>query len=358
MTRTVLWWGRFDPHYARNQLLMRLFAELGWRITTFHPRVSRFGDWEARMRRVAPPDLVWVPAFRQRDLAAAARWAHAHGIPLIADPLISAYDKQVYERHKWAPESRTAEKLRRSEGALLALADAVVVDTPAHAAFFHDALAVPEEKLHLIWVGAEEAHFRPTPLPPLTETGPEALFWGSFLPLHGPQTIVAAAQIYCGPPLRLTLIGSGPLYAACAQSAVGFPPNVTFTLAPPIPYEQLPERVSAAHFVLGVFGDTPKAARVIPNKVFQGMASGRPVVTRTAPSYPPEVRDKPATETGLLWVPPADPAALAATLAKLASEPPEQWQRLGEAAAATFRTHFAEAVIRAQLAALLARLGF
>jgi len=337
---------------------MRLFVELGWRIATFRPRVSRFGDWEARLRRLAPPDLVWVPGFRQRDLAAAARWAHAHGIALIADPLISAYAKQVFERHKWAPDSRAAERLRRSEGALFALADAVVADTPAHAAFFHEALGVPEEKLHLIWLGAEEAHFRPTPLPPPSEAGPEALFWGSFLPLHGPQTIVAAAQIYHGPPLRLTLIGSGPLYAACAQSATGLAPNITFTLAPPIPYERLPERVSSAHFVLGYFGDTPQAARAISNKVFQGMASGRPVVTRTAPSYPPEVRDKPATETGLLWVPPADPAALAATLATLAGDSPQHWQRLGAAAAATFRTHFAEAVIRAQLAALLARLGF
>lgn len=355
MNPTVLWWGRFDPLYARNAFLMRLFGELGWQVVSFRPRWSPLGQWEAALRPLPKPSLVWVPAFRQRDIAAAAAWARTRSVPLIIDPLISAYDKQVFERRKFDPGSARAERLHRWEAQCFSLADAVVVDTPAHADFFHEALAVPREKLHLIWVGADEARFRATPLPPNPEAGPEALFWGSFLPLHGPETIVAAAQCYQGPPLRLTLIGDGPLLARCQALAhdAPLPPKLTLTFAPPISYDALPERIAQAHFVLGIFGATPKAERVIPNKVFQGLASGRPVVTRQAPSYPEPVIQE--TASGLLWVPAADPNALARCLTELAASAPAHWQRLGEAARTTFLRHFNETTIRRQLAALLAR---
>ena len=122
---------------------------------------------------------------------------------------------------------------------------------------------------------------------------------------------------------------------------------------PPISYDALPERIAQAHFVLGIFGATPKAERVIPNKVFQGLASGRPVVTRQAPSYPEPVIQE--TASGLLWVPAADPNALARCLTELAASAPAHWQRLGEAARTTFLRHFNETTIRRQLAALLAR---
>ncbi len=51
-------------------------------------------------------------------------------------------------------------------------------------------------------------------------------------------------------------------------------------------YEQLPDRIHQADVLLGVLGTTPKAGRVIFNKVFQSLARGRVVVTRSAGAYP------------------------------------------------------------------------
>ena len=348
---TVLWWGRFDPDYSRNRILRKLLAELGWRVTDFHPRFSALGDGEARLRGLPRPDLVWVPCFRQRDLAAAHRWARRQGVPLVFDPLISAYDKQVDERGKLDANSPKAGRLLAWEQGLFRHADLVLADTPAHADYFAATLGVPREHLAVVYVGAEAALFTPAPLPEIRGDAPlEALFYGSFIPLQGPGVVVEAARLYQGPPVRWTLLGDGPLRAACEEMARGMA-NVRFEDW--LPYAQVPERVRRAHILLGVFGTTPKAGRVIPNKVYQALACGRPVVTRRAPAYPETLLE--GSGMGLVWTGAGDARGLADQVAALVRAP-EQLSRLGEAAAATSQRHFSEAAIRQQLRAALLRL--
>ena len=113
--KKVLWWGRFDPGYSRNRVYISLFKKLGWEVDFFFVKVwPRFGDVEAFLRGLqfrAKPDLVWVPVARQRDVLAACRWAHRRGIPVIFDPMISAWDKKVLEQLKWKAEEPRAKKL-------------------------------------------------------------------------------------------------------------------------------------------------------------------------------------------------------------------------------------------------------
>lgn len=349
----MLWWGRFDPAYARNRILRRLLAELGWQVRDFRPRLSMLGDWEARLRRLPKPDLVWVPCFRQRDLIAASHWARSHDVPLLFDPLISAYDKQVDERGKLAADSPRARRFLAWERKLFAGADRVLADTPAHADYFAKVLDVPRHKLAVVYVGAEEACFRPEPVAPKAEGETlEALFYGSFIPLQGPGVVIEAARLYQGPPLKWTLLGNGPLRKTCEQQAAGLK-NVTFEDW--IPYEQIPDRIRRADILLGVFGTTPKAGRVIPNKVFQALACGRPVVTRSAEAYPVELAG--TENSGLVWVGAGagDAQGLANCAAKLAADR-EAMNQLGKTAAETSQRYFSEAVVRQQLREVLAGL--
>lgn len=344
---TVLWWGRFDPGYARNRILRRLLADIGWQVRDFHPALSVAGDWEASLCGVRKPDLVWVPCFRQRDLAAAGRWARAQGVPLMFDPLISAYDKQVDERGKLAAESPHARRLLAWERGLFARADRVLADTPAHADYFAQTLGVPRHKLAVVYVGAEASVFNPQPL--ADRAGPlEALFYGSFIPLQGPGVVVEAARLYQGPPVKWTLLGDGPLRTDCERQAAGLD-NVCFEDW--LPYEELPARIARADILLGVFGTTPKAGRVIPNKVYQSLACGRAVVTRAASAYPAELAE--AENSGLIWAAAGDAHALAEQVATLAADR-DKLRQLGLAAAETSRQYFSEQVVRQQLEACLA----
>lgn len=340
----VLWWGRFDPGYSRNRILRKQFIDLGWQLRDFHPKYAPLGDWEAWLNRMPKPDLVWVPCFRQRDLAAAARWAKRQGVPVAFDPLISAYDKQVGERGKLTAGSAQANTLLSWERELFMRPDLVLADTPAHAAYFAETLGVKKDRLAVVYVGAEETLFKPEPQQAGEKEVPlEALFYGSFIQLQGPEVVIEAARLYQGPPVKWTLLGQGPLRKLCEERAAGLE-NVSFENW--LPYEKLPGRIHRANVLLGVFGATPKAGRVIPNKVYQALACGRAVITRPADAYPDSLRNQ--ENSGLIWSPGGDAHSLANHLAVLAADR-DKLRRLGEAAAATSQKYFSEAVVRSQL---------
>ena len=344
--KRVLWWGRFDLDYSRNRILRQAYASLGWRVVDFHPWFSPFGDIEALLRRAPSADLVHVPCFRQRDIAAAHRHARRHGLQLLIDPLISAYDKQVFEREKFSQHSTQAEHLLRAERKLFQDADIVFADTSGHAHFFAETLGVAQDKVHIVYVGAEDALFTPAPVVHTPNDPIEVLFYGSFIPLQGPQVIIEAARLYQGPPVNWVLLGSGPLLDDCKSKAQGLP-NVTFEDW--LPYANLPDRIRRADILLGVFGTTPKARRVIPNKVFQALACGKPVVTLRAPTYPTQVGEG---EVGIIFIAAGRPDELADAIGRLAASP-ARLQHHGQASRALYQRHFSFKHIQRQLAAAL-----
>ncbi len=269
------------------------------------------------------------------------------------DPLISAYDKQVFERGKFPADSRQGRRLRTWEARLLRSGG---LRLGRHRRpmpnFSARSLVSPRQKLCVVPVGAEEELFRPQPFPVRGPDAPlEALFFGSFIPLQGPQVIVEAARRYQGPPVLWTLVGAGPLLAECRERAADLP-QVRFEGW--VPYPELPARIARADILLGIFGTTAKAARVVPNKVYQAAACGRPLVTLRSPAYPPELLAQ--ADSGFSWVPPGDPAALAAAVAALAAER-ANLPRRGAAARASYDKYLSVAHIRNQLAAALTSLG-
>jgi glycosyltransferase involved in cell wall biosynthesis len=341
--KRVLWWGRFDPEYSRNRILRQAYAALGWQIVDFYPLLSPIGDVEAWLRRPLHTTLVHVPCFRQRDIAAATRYARRLSVPLLIDPLISAYDKQVFEREKFPEHSTQGQRLLREEQKLFQNADIVLADTSEHARFFVETLGVAPKRVHIVYVGAEEALFTPAPQLQPPSSPIEVLFYGSFIPLQGPQVIVEAARCYQGPPVNWVLLGNGPLLDECKSKAKGLA-NVTFENW--LPYSDLPERIRRADILLGVFGSTPKAQRVIPNKVFQALACGKPVITCAAPTYPLTIRN---AGKGIFFVAAGKPDELADAIGRLALQP-EQLQDHGRASRSIYEQNFSFKQIEQQLA--------
>ncbi|MDA3926441.1 MAG: glycosyltransferase [Kiritimatiellae bacterium] len=300
--RQLIWWGRSDPAYSRNAIMIQALDSLGWEILYFRPHLSAIADLEATLRIRERPTAIWVPAFRQRDYPAARRFSRRLNIPVIFDPLISSYDKRVFEFRKIQEGSRKAARLQMWETSMFSSADLVIADTISHKVYFEQELGARPERCFVVPVGADSDVFKPQ-LFHKKNNPPEAFFYGSFLPLHGVETVIKAARI-C-PEVKWTLLGNGALRTQCEDLASGLS-NLHFEN--PIPYQELSSRIGKADVVLGVFGTTPKAGRVIPNKVFQALACGRPVVTRASEAYPAEIRKG---DNGLHFVQPGNPQALA-----------------------------------------------
>ena len=120
----------------------------------------------------------------------------------------------------------------------------------------------------MCFVGAEDRLFQPGWTPPARFV---ALFIGKLIPLQGVETILAAARL--APEVDFRIVGSGQL----DKLLVPRPPNVEHV--PWLDYELLPGAIRSAGCALGIFGTGAKARRVIPNKAFQALACGAPLIT-------------------------------------------------------------------------------
>jgi glycosyltransferase involved in cell wall biosynthesis len=252
-------------------------------------------------REEADFDVLVVGYPGQLDLPAARR--AARGKPIVFNPLVSLWDTWVADRRRFTPGSAAGRALARIDSAAFRAADLVVADTEQSAAFFADLAHMPAERFAVCLVGAEERVFHPV-------WSPESdfLFVGKLIPLHGLETILAAARLV--PDLRITVAGRGQLDALLETR----PPNVEWV--PWIEYDRLGDAYRGCLCALGIFGTSAKAARVVPNKVFQALACGAPVITADTPATRELLTDR---ESALL-VPPGDAEALAEALRTAAGD--------------------------------------
>ena len=270
----------------------------------------------------------------------AARHA-ARGAPVVFNPLVSLSDTFVDDRARFRPGTPAARALTAVDRRALRAADLVVADTRAHAEHLAEIAGLDPNRVAVCFVGAEERLFRPgwAPQEPFA-----CLFVGKLIPLHGLETILAAARL--APELRIRVVGSGQLDGLLADR----PANVEHV--PWVEYERLPGELHRVHCALGVFGTSGKAGRVIPNKAFQALACGTPLVTADTPA----ARELLADGESALLVPPGNAEALAQALRRLAGDPGLA-RALSAGGLAAYREHASEDVLGARWRRLLEELA-
>jgi glycosyltransferase involved in cell wall biosynthesis len=365
----IMWLGTYEREYPRARVLVEGLREIGVDVVERHRPV-----WE-RERHKAGGFLRPVPLARAGGRFAAAwaglaaegarepgvdaivagypaqpdalpAWcvARARRVPLVVDMMISLADTLAGDRDRAGRLAGAA--LAGIDRAALRAGDLIVADTAAGADWLAERFAVPRTRLAVVPVGAEPERF-----PPVPEPGgpPVALFYGKLAPLHGVATVLEAARRPGAP--RLRLIGDGQLGPWLAgELARDRPRGLSWERW--VPYESLGGEVARAAICLGVFGESEKAGRVVPNKVWQAMAAARPVVTADTPAAREVLEDG----RSALLVPPGDPAALAAALSRLAGDPALR-RRLGAAGRAAYLELGAPAAVAARLREAIDRLS-
>ncbi|HUH14825.1 MAG TPA: glycosyltransferase [Gaiellaceae bacterium] len=359
MSPRVLYFGTYERGYPRNAQVISCLRGAGVEVVERHVGVwehrrHKWASGPAAAARLAVAEARLLAAARARgerfdavivgypghfDLPA-ARWA-ARGGPVIFNPLVSLHETLVEDRRRFAPGSLAARLLLGIDRLALRRADLVVADTDQNARHLVALGGIPRQRVETCFVGAEERLFRPTWRTPESFT---ALFVGKLIPLHGVETILAAATL--APELSFRVVGSGQLDAVLRDRS----PNVDWVEW--VDYERLPQELERAGCALGVFGTSAKAARVVPNKAFQALACGVPLVTADTPAARELLRDGESA----LFVPAGDPGALAAAVRRLAADP-ALGRRLGEGGHAAYLEHASERVLGERWRGLVERLA-
>jgi glycosyltransferase involved in cell wall biosynthesis len=155
------------------------------------------------------------------------------------------------------------------------------------------------------------------------------VFFGLFTPLQGAVTIgEAIGMLTPTDGVEFTMIGSGQDLDAARAAARG---GAATAWVPWVDSAELPGVVARHDVGIGITGTTPKALKVVPNKVYQCAAAGLAVVTSDSA---PQRR---AFGDAVVGVPPGDAAALAAALRGLATDRGRLAERRAAASAAAER---------------------
>jgi glycosyltransferase involved in cell wall biosynthesis len=335
----LVFWGTYDKGKPRVRILVRGLQENNARvsechsevwdnvedksqITDFIPRIilifrwlSRYPSLVWRFVRMPRYDAVIVPYMGQLDVLVLWPFAKARGIPIVWDAFISLYNTVVEDRKlisRWNP---LAKIIFYWEWLACKAADIIILDTQAHADYFVETFRVPTDKVHTVFVGAEPEFFSRTDK--MLAVDPDILtilFYGQFIPLHGIETIVRAAKLSRNDNLRWIIIGKGQEEKKIS-SMLKNEPLENLTWLPWVNYDELIDWIRKSDICLGIFGDSDKASRVIPNKVFQIIMSGKPLITRDSPAIKELLN---ADMPGVRLIPPSDPYALIAAVGELA----------------------------------------
>ena len=373
----IVYFGGYDRGLGRNRILMEGLGASGaelmecaaplWRSTedklaaagarpaavaTLLPRLA--WSWATLLRRHArlpAYQAMVVGATAHLDLPLAARLAHRRGAALVFDPLVSATET-LEDRGILAAGSRRLAAVAALERRLWQLPGGILADSATHAEAWATALRLDRAHLAVLPVGSiplgdgppREARI------PTVEEPLRVLYFGQYIPLHGVEVILSAAdRLRDDARIRFQLVGRGQTLEAAEAMALRLRlPNVDFH---PVwlPLDQLYRRfILPADLCLGIFGDRPKTTRVVPYKVYTALAAGRPVISTDSPA----VRELLTPGREIHVVPPGDPAALATAVLAL-TERPEQRLALAVAGHEAWRQRFSPRILGEALLTLL-----
>ena len=311
---TILYFGSYNPDYARNRVLIDGLRQNGVEVIECRDNssgVRKFINlfkkhWQLRNRYD-----VMVVGFLGQQIAPFARLITRK--PIIFDAFLSLYDSNVFDRKTVKRRSIRAFYYWILDWLSMRLADIVLFDTDQHIKYASKEFGININKFRRIWIGASDNVFYPMPKSNSEEF--LVIFHGAFIPLQGIEYILKAAKICEKDGIHFLIIGDGQEKKKMIRLSdkLGLK-NVEFVGF--MSQEWIREKIARADVCLGIFGDTQKTQRVIPNKVYECLAMQKPVITADTPAAR-ELFD----ENDIMLVKAANQESLAAAIIRLKKNP-------------------------------------
>ena len=203
--------------------------------------------------------------------------------PLVLDVFMSLY-LIASERGLPARYPVTGRLIYWAEKLALRLPDLLIQDTAEYVQWFQEVYGLDPARFRLVPTGADDRVFRPVEVEDRDDGLFRVLYYGTFIPNHGVEYIIEAARILRDDPcIHFELVGEGPAKAQAVALVQEYGlTNVTFTDW--VDRQALPRKAAEADVCLGVFGTTPQSMMTVQNKIYEGLAMGKPVITGDSPA--------------------------------------------------------------------------
>lgn len=284
--KRVLFVNVTDVNYPRHVLLAEAYNRADYRVFVIE-RSKSLTYWDRcrallkACKHQGPFDVVVLAEFAISYAWVSWLIARKSKACHVVDGFIGMYETHVEDTGSVTAWSTKGIAYRFVDWLAFFLANHYLIDTHARK---HDlAKAHPclnrIRKVHVLPVGAPRWAL-PLPLPDGKSTT-RLLYYGNYIPLHGLEKFLRALSlISCSRSWQATIIGpkAKSLEYERLVEHLGLEHSVQFVDA--IPEQELSAYIADHHIIVGIFGDSRKAQSVIPNKVWQGLASGRVVLTR------------------------------------------------------------------------------
>lgn len=277
---TILYFGIYNPDYPRNRLLIRGLRANGIDVLECNERGQGFVKYLKLMSRhlfLRHKYDIMLVGFPGHSVMRLARLLTKK--PIVFDAFLSLYDSEVYDRKLVLPHSRQAQTLLKQDQEACRQADLNLVDTREHLEYFANFFSLSKEKFRIIPVGADDNLFFPKPKISQTFI---VHFHGKYIPLQGIEYIVGAAEILRYQSIQFRILGRGQEYQRITD-LINSKHLKNIEQVDMVPYQQLPDYINDSDICLGIFGNSEKTLRVIPNKVAEYLACGKAVITADSP---------------------------------------------------------------------------
>ncbi|MBI4119963.1 MAG: glycosyltransferase [Parcubacteria group bacterium] len=312
---TICYFGSYNRDYSRNRIIIKGLRKNGVNVIECHERAAGFKKLVSlfrKHRRIRDSYDIMIVGFAGQGMALFARLITRK--PIVLDAFYSLYNTVVEDRKLHAKLSWTACHNYFLDWASARVANLVLLDTQEHIKYFCRTFHQPPSKFARVWIGADTDIFYPQD--GLVNEKTTIGFQGTFVPLQGVEYIIQALGLIKDPSLELLMVGNGQTLNLAKKIARGLELNNVKFHDVRIPAEAVPQWVARMDICLGIFGNTSKTKMVIPNKVYEYLAMGKPVITADTPAIR-ELFD----ETELMLVPIANPESIARAIITLKGNP-------------------------------------
>ena len=245
--------------------------------------------WLELLYKAAAADVIYLLPMNNNFIKSAI-WAKSFfKKKLVTEMYISLYDTSVRDRNRLKIESKEAKIAIEKDRLALTGSDYIIPTSTHELSYWGEILDINVEQ-NKVFV-APVCNISPLVLKRNWRQDGilKICWWGSFIPLHGLDSIFRALKILQQNKLQFTcdLFGvdndSFPQYAEKLRSHqlchVELRKDLSFTDG------SLPNYlINNCDLALGIFGNTDKALHAVPNKLIEALAMGIPTLTMNSPA--------------------------------------------------------------------------